>query len=139
MEPGAGSLAIVSAEVMGDKPSTRSWAYEAREESCVGDEVGYSGSKGVWENFRSTMGEKFRVGQAAGEVKAKGMSETRLVHTAGCFSLLPHACCHVCVPETSTTCGLCSVLQELEPQEEFRRTGLSWRLNLYLYTKKPGC
>lgn len=88
--------------------------------------------------FQKCLGEKFRVGQAAGEVKAKGMSETRLLHTAGCFGLLPHACCHVCVPETSTACGLCSVLQESEPQEEFRRTGLSWRLNLYLYKRNQG-
>lgn len=44
-------MAIVSAEVVGDKPSTQSWAYEeAREESCVGGKVGYSGSKGMWDH-----------------------------------------------------------------------------------------
>lgn len=35
MKPEAGSLAIVSAKVVGDKPSTQSWAFEAKEESCA--------------------------------------------------------------------------------------------------------
>lgn len=95
------------------------------------------------------MGEKIKVGEAAGEVKVKGTSGVKPIHTATCsahsaalsvfqeHSLLS---AHSAAMSVFQEHSLLSVPSLSEPCEEFMSSGLLWRLlgrqNPYLYTQK---
>lgn len=81
-------------------------------------------------------GVRIRAGQAA-EVKAKGMSGARPVHTAGCLCLLLGLCCRSMSREhlrpVPSLLGIRALGGIHEPRPSLEAAGGQ---NLYLYTKK---
>lgn len=130
---------------MGVKPLHLSWAHEARKEKQEGSIVQESMGPAA-QDLRKACGEK-KVGEAAGEVKVKGTSGMRLIHTARCpahsaalsvfqeHSLLS---AHSAATSVFQEHSLLSAPSLSKPCEKFTSSGLLWRLlgrqNLYLYT-----
>lgn len=109
----------------------------------------YPWLKGVCSGFERLVVEKIKVGEATGEVKVKGASGPRLIHTAGCSA--HSASVSVCQGHSllSARAVAISVFQEhsllsvpslSEPCEVFMSPGPLWRplgrQNPYLYTQK---